>query len=122
VEEQLLMQLRMDDSGAAARAHKAALRWVHWPVSAAFSTWRAVLHEEHQQATNELKADKFLQLALAFKVLTGLMLVVQESHVERAAGQHRHGAVRRAVFRGWQRVARYLQVCECCRWWGGGGA
>jgi hypothetical protein len=70
------------------------------------------------ERTNELKASKFLQLALSLKALTGFKWAVQEAHVDRAAAGHRGGAVKKAVLRGWRQVTWYLQVrqqllCKC---------
>lgn len=76
--------------------------------------------------TNEFKASKFLQLALALKALTGFKWAAQEVHVDRAAAGHRGGALKKAVLRGWRQVTWYLQVWRrsrfinpmlCCSYW-----
>lgn len=102
--------LHMDDTGAAARAIKAVLRWCNLPLWAAFASWRQAARDGVLARSNEFKAEKFLQLALALKALTGLRWRVQEGKVDRAAATHRGGAVKKAALRGWQQVAVYLQV------------
>lgn len=110
VEHHLVNYLRSDDSGAAARGARAVLHWCNPALAAAFATWREAAQSQVSDRTNELKASKFLQLALALKALTGLKWAVQEAHVDRAAAGHRGGAVKKAVLRGWRQVTWYLQV------------
>jgi hypothetical protein len=110
VETSLRAQLGGDGAGgAAARARHAVERWQHWPLPAALSAWRSLLQEQRREAANELKASKFLELALVFKALTGFKWAVQDAAVQHAAAQHRHGALRRVVLRGWRCVATHLQ-------------
>lgn len=102
--------LRSDDSGAAARGARAVLHWCNPALAAAFATWQEAAQSQVSDRTNELKASKFLQMALALKALTGFKWAVQEAHVDRAAAGHRGGAVKKAVLRGWCQVTWYLQV------------
>lgn len=111
VEQHISNFLRMDDSGAAARATRAVLHWQNPTLAAAFSTWLDAAAAQLTDRTNELKAAKFLQLALVLKALTGFKWAVQEASVDRAAAGHRGAAVKRAVLKGWRQVAWYLQVC-----------
>jgi phosphoribulokinase len=112
VEHHLVNFLRSDDSGAAARGTRAVLHWCNPVLAAAFATWQEAAQLQVSDRTNELKAAKFLQLALALKALTGFKWAVQEAHVDRAAAGHRGGAVKKAVLRSWRQVTWYLQVCQ----------
>lgn len=110
VEHHIVNYLQADDSGAATRGIRAVLHWQNPVLAAAFATWQDATQSQVSERTNELKASKFLQLALALKALTGFKWAVQEAHVDRAAASHRGGAVKKAVLRGWQQVSWYLQV------------
>jgi hypothetical protein len=110
VEQHLLIFLDMDDTGAGMCATRAALHWLNPALAAAFSTWQEAARAQVVERTNELKATKFLQLALALKALTSFKWAVQEARVDQTAAKHRGGALKRAVLRGWRQVAVYLQV------------
>lgn len=91
-------------------AQEAAARWLNWPLSLAFTTWRANTAEAQQERHNEYRALKFLYYALTLKALTGFRWAVQEAQVHSAADEHREGAMKRAVIRSWRVAAEHLKV------------
>jgi hypothetical protein len=99
-----------DASAAAQLARKAAARWQHWPLSVAFSSWRANAAEEVLERTNEKRASTFLYYALTLKALTGFKWAVRDAHVDIAAGQHRQVVTKRSVLRAWRVAALYVKV------------
>lgn len=109
VEDQLVQRLQ-ESTSLYNKANKAALYWLHRPMSVAFSTWRAVAADQIQDQHNVYRAVKFLYYALTLKALTAFKYAVHESKVHAAADEHRQDAMRRAVLRGWAVAAGQVKV------------
>lgn len=110
VEDQLMLHITSCRTGTIKVARMAATRWLHWPLSVAFSTWKTNAEDQAQERQDEHRAVKFLYYALALKCLTGFRWAVQESKVHVAAGVHRVGATKKAVLRNWIVAARHVKV------------
>lgn len=118
VQEHIMTFLQVDSSGATARATRAVLHWQNLQLAAAFSSWSQQAQDQALERLNDVKAAKFLHLALLLKALTGFKSAVQEAHIDRAAIMHRGGATKRTVLRAWRQVVWYLQVHALLWRWG----
>lgn len=117
---QLMEFIQLDDTGTALLARKAAVRWSHWPLSAAFTGWSANAAEQVLERTNERRASTFLYFALTLKALTGFKWAVQEAKEDAAAGAHRQAVTKRQVFRAWKVAAVYIKASGMSVFRGGG--
>eukprot|EP00775_Hariotina_reticulata_P009297 gene9297-9462_t len=110
VTDMLLTFINMDEAGTSSRTRAAGWRWLNWPLSVAFDTWRGHALEQAREHSNELKATSFLCFALALKGLEGFKMAVQAARSKQAANQHRSMTLKGSVVNAWGQAAQHLKV------------